>query len=386
MAGDPACGAGWPERLTCCGRIEAWDPSRGCLEQTSVAGREFPVDRANRKIQVLDCTRRQSLPDSGRLGRPWTAAVWTTLVLALGFDIAVLSGFPKLFPWAVGTVQALASALLVGVSVLAFRDKPEARAPEVRVAETSTAPREDRAAKALQRIFGTTVEVVIGVGIVTATLGLISLGGGFSPTGVLSPLQALLTRPYQVVIYVIYMVTTIQFLLGDQLHFGLRTEETHPELPSTNFSFLFIEALTLFGMGASVAANALVPFFAWFLTLLIVDFLWIVLVVVPYHDGKDHWTGATIRAALPKSLSLRWTCSCDRGAACEKMEAYGFWLSTDLLFMAFLLPVAPALTFPSLAKEWSEVIHLGSIALLLVVLLAAVANSRYISPFLGAKL
>ena len=128
-----------------------------------------------------------------------------------------------------------------------------------------------------QTVFYRIYEVVAALSIYEASKGVI-----FSATAsnvVISPLSELFHEPVEFLMFLIFIIISIQFIVGVSKHFESDFSfSSHVSVYAIiNYILIVGEAVSLLAMGISVSSSNIPLFSLWFIALLVIDYFWVLL-------------------------------------------------------------------------------------------------------------
>ncbi len=130
---------------------------------------------------------------------------------------------------------------------------------------------------ATETVFYRIYEVVAALSIYEASRGVIfSL---LPPNAEITPLSALFLDPKEFMLFLIFIITSIQFIVGVSRHFEseISFDKRLNLYPLVNYILVLGEAISLLSMGISVSLGSFSFFSLWFVGLLVIDYIWILL-------------------------------------------------------------------------------------------------------------
>lgn len=195
--------------------------------------------------------------------------------------------------------------------------------------------RSDNKPKAHNDIFFRIYEVIAALSIYEASLGIIS--GTTSAAHVLSPLNSFLFRPQQFVLYFVFLITSIQFMVGTSQHFEIPSKPSNIAGAYALLNYLLIigEAVSLLGMAVSVSENSFLYFAEWYIALLIVDLIWIAVYTVFNMPSYG------LNLTLPHKLNQIGGMFFLRSKILNTVHSY--WVGGDVAYIVFLTVPIPLL-------------------------------------------
>lgn len=134
----------------------------------------------------------------------------------------------------------------------------------------------DRNNSASGDVFYRIYEVVAGLSIYVASQGIIFSGTPASLV-ILSPIKVASSDPVRFLVYLIFIVTSIQFIIGISQHFEFKQSlaSKHGTYSLLNYILIIWQAISMLGMAEAISSNQLVYFAAWYILLLVIDTFWI---------------------------------------------------------------------------------------------------------------
>lgn len=220
--------------------------------------------------------------------------------------------------------------------------------------------------KAYNDIFFRIYEVIAALSIYEASIGVIS--GTTSVAYVVSPLNGFFFRPQQIGLYFVFLITSVQFIVGTSQHFEIPSKHTSIPGPYALLNYLLIlgEGVSLLGMALSVASNSLLYFAEWFISLLMIDLIWIAV----YTVFNMPTYGLSLK--FPYKLNQLESMFFKRSSILQIV--HGYWIEGNVAFVLFLAIPIPLLyeNFPNLQPALNIYIFL----LIIITLAATYVNSK----------
>ena len=184
-----------------------------------------------------------------------------------------------------------------------------------------------------QTVFYRIYEVVAALSIYEASKGVI-----FSETvknAVISPLSDLFLEPVEFLMFLIFIIISIQFIAGVSRHFESDfTFSNHVNVFAfINYILIVGEAVSLLGMGISVFYSDPTIFSVWFIALLAIDYIWILLFRIFRIGifGFKNLLGVKINDI--ESIGRK-----DKNIY---MTVNNYWISADIAFIIYLSIMEP---------------------------------------------
>ena len=138
-------------------------------------------------------------------------------------------------------------------------------------------PKTNSNAHAPEIVFYRIYEVIAALSIYEASRGVIF--SIFAPNSESTPLGALFHNPAEFVLFIVFIIISIQFIVGVSKHFESEFTYTGSLNLYAIFNYILIlgEAIALLSMGISVSLGNIALFSLWFIALLVIDYIWILL-------------------------------------------------------------------------------------------------------------
>jgi hypothetical protein len=130
---------------------------------------------------------------------------------------------------------------------------------------------------ATETVFYRIYEVVAALSIYEASRGVIF--SVLAPNTEITPLSALYHEPGVFMLFLFFIIISIQFIVGVSKHFESYFSSTgHLNVYAiVNYVLILGNAISLLSMGISVSVGNFALFSLWFIALLVVDYIWILL-------------------------------------------------------------------------------------------------------------
>lgn len=209
-----------------------------------------------------------------------------------------------------------------------------------------------------ERVLATVFEVVIGLAIFEASLGILSPNFNRGWITITSPLHVIAAYPIVFLMYVVFIITSVQYLMGGISHF-------HGEIPSIskgtsffNFLLLIGQAITILGMALSIVDRDIVMFSIWYIGLIVMDIVWLGTLVTPIHhiqytfDSIVTTFGKNIIATSKESTSKTNTINPELNI---RRTIYEYWLNGNFSYFAFLLVAEPLVYVKPTGVQYYEI-------------------------------
>lgn len=233
----------------------------------------------------------------------------------------------------------------------------------------------DVKAKANNDIFFRIYEVIAALSIFEASLAVIS--GSTSVAKVISPLNGFYFRPQQIGLYFVFLITSVQFIVGISQHFEIPSKHTSIPGPYALLNYLLIlgEAVSLLGMAISVANNSFLYFAEWFIFLLVIDLIWIAV----YRVFNMPTYGLSLKFSY--KLSQLESMFFKRSNTLNIVHRY--WIEGNVAYVLFLTIPIPLLyeNFPNIQPALNIFIFL----LIIITLVATYINLICLSAINAIK-
>jgi hypothetical protein len=175
-----------------------------------------------------------------------------------------------------------------------------------------------------QTVFYRIYEVVAALSIYEASKG-----------AVISPLSDLFLEPVEFLMFLIFIIISIQFIAGVSRHFESDfTFSNHVNVFAfINYILIVGEAVSLLGMGISVFYGDPTIFSVWFIALLAIDYIWILLFRIFRIGifGFKNLLGVKINDI--ESIGRK-----DKNIY---MTVNNYWISADIAFIIYLSIMEP---------------------------------------------
>ncbi len=207
-----------------------------------------------------------------------------------------------------------------------------------------------------ERVLGSVFEVIIGLAIFEATIGMLSPKFMEGVIKISSPIRVLLTSPATFAIYIVFILTSTQYLMGGSSHLSGAMSEASKSLSFINYLLLIGQAIAILAMALSIVDYEVILFSIWYIVLIIIDILWLGILVLPMHN---------IRSIVDKpSLMIE-----------SKETIYKFWINGNLAYLSFLLIAEPLLYVKPLGFQYYDIL-IVSVLLLMTIISTFFANVK----------
>lgn len=197
-------------------------------------------------------------------------------------------------------------------------------------------------AHAPEIVFYRIYEVIAALSIYEASKGVIF--SIFTPNLESTPLGALFHNPAEFVLFIVFIIISIQFIVGVSKHFESEFAYTGNLNLYAIFNYVLIlgEAIALLSMGISVSLGNIALFSLWFIALLVIDYIWILLFKV-LRIGVFGF-----RKALGAVLTGIGSSAMNEDIIHQAVNKY--WINANISFIMYLAimeTVAKAYVIPS---------------------------------------
>ncbi len=199
-----------------------------------------------------------------------------------------------------------------------------------------------------ERVLGTVFEVLIGLAIFQATIGILSPRFMEGVVMISSPIRVIQTSPATFCIYIVFILTSTQYLLGGSSHLRGVMYEASKSISFINYLLLIGQAIAILAMALSIVDYEVVLFSIWYISLIIIDILWLGTLVLPIHDVRDFFSDLwkVVKEDSEKKDSM-----------IENRETiYKFWINGNLAYLSFLLIAEPLLYVKPLCFQYYDII------------------------------
>jgi hypothetical protein len=217
-----------------------------------------------------------------------------------------------------------------------------------------------------ETVFYRIYEVVAAFSIYEASKGVI-----FSilvPNAEITPLNALFQDPQEFLMFLIFIVMSIQFIVGVSRHFESDFSFlNHMNIYAIiNYVLIVGEAVSLLAMGISVSYGNFALFSLWFIALLVIDYFWILLFKILRVSIYGLKVTPVVAITDIQSTSIDEVKS--------YLTVYKYWIASDIAFIIYLSimdPIAKGYMVPP-----ENFYNIFFILLLIGVLFSTVINSK----------
>lgn len=197
-----------------------------------------------------------------------------------------------------------------------------------------------------ERVLSTVFEVVIGLAIFEASLGILSPAFDLGKITISSPLHIIVASPIVFLMYVIFIMTSVQYLMGGTSHLRGKIPDITKGSSFLNFLLLIGQAITILGMSLSVVDRNIVIFSIWYIGLIIMDVIWLGTLITPFHEKQDESglpsriSGRDIETSNESTTITNATNQEGVGITIYR-SIYTYWVNGNFSFLAFLLLAEP---------------------------------------------
>ena len=209
-----------------------------------------------------------------------------------------------------------------------------------------------------ERVLATVFEVVVGLAIFEASLGILSPNFNQGGITISSPLHVIATSPIVFLLYVVFIITSVQYLMGGISHFHGKIPGISKGTSFLSFLLLIGQAITILGMALSIVDRDIVMFSIWYIGLIIMDIVWLGTLVTPiYHiqytfDSVVTTFGkyniATSKESTPKTIAINPELN-------VRKTIYEYWLNGNFSYFAFLLVAEPLVYVKPTGVQYYEI-------------------------------
>ncbi len=207
-----------------------------------------------------------------------------------------------------------------------------------------------------ERILAAVFEVLIGLAIFEASLGILSFNFAQGEISISSPLHVFLRYPAMSLVYVVFIMTSAQYLMGGASHFrkGLPYSKN---ISFINFLLLIGQAITILGMSLSIVDTNIVMFAIWYIGLIVMDIIWLGTLVTPFHFISYEFSfflrsiGTAFAPDTDKSPPEIIKADAENSS---RKTIYGFWINGNFAYLTFLLVAEPLVYIKPAGQQYFE--------------------------------
>ena len=209
-----------------------------------------------------------------------------------------------------------------------------------------------------ERVLATVFEVVIGLAIFEASLGILSPTFNQGVITITSPLHVIVGYPIVFLMYVVFIITSVQYLMGGTSHFHRNITDISKGTSFFNFLLLIGQAITILGMALSIVDRDIVMFSIWYIGLIVMDIVWLGTLVTPIHYIQYTFylvvttIGKNITAISKETAPKINTINTELNI---RQIIYEYWLNGNLSYFAFLLVAEPLVYVKPTGVQYYEI-------------------------------
>ena len=193
---------------------------------------------------------------------------------------------------------------------------------------------------ASQSVFYRVYEVVAALSVFVASTGVLLNNTSKIPS-VYNPVTIMTSHSVQFLLFIVFVITSIQFIVGTSQHFEL-VELESDDLAISLLRYILItgQAFSLLAMAESVATSSLIEFFNWYIVLLVFDTLWIFISYLNLAEFLRHrnFNRRKLFTSVRRVLKLISISSPDTKI---RRFVYGYWMSANAAYLVILMSVVP---------------------------------------------
>lgn len=230
-------------------------------------------------------------------------------------------------------------------------------------------PKLEKKVHATETVFYRIYEVIAALSIYEASKGIIF--SIFNINTVVTPLDAFFHNPIEFILFLIFVITSIQFIVRVSNHFETRFSASG-ELniySVLNYMLVLGEAITLLSMGIAVSIESIDTFSLWFIALLVIDYVWIILFKVLRIDEFGFTKGLGL---IITSLESKF-----RNKGKIYQEVYSYWINSNITFIIYLSIIEPL--SKGYFNETIQFFYVFMVILLFGTLNSVIVNSKCLS-------
>ena len=220
--------------------------------------------------------------------------------------------------------------------------------------------------RASEVIFYRIYEVIAALAVYVSSTGIIFNQSNQSL--LMSPLQSLTNYPFKFIIYAIFIITSIQYIMGTSKHFEIEGPvfRTHGIFGIVNYTLIMGEASSLLAMGYSVAKYDIILFGVWYIALLVIDSLWVFL----FKIMRITEFGSLYN--LSKKITKIDSLFQNEHKLSSSVSEY--WMKGNIAYIVFLFILEPVLY--GIVVTSSLFIHIFVVLLLIMTAISTFFNSK----------
>lgn len=294
----------------------------------------------------------------------------TILYIILVFVFTEVSGYSYfIFAFYVGVVSSSIILFFSGRSTYLFLGRVNKAMPLIPFESQNSSDRSEKKKRLPRRapdfVFYRIYEVVAAFSIYQASRGLIF--GKATSINELPPIGTFISNPVNFLLYSVFIVTSVQFIIGTSHHFEVESlpyQRRHDDTSIVNYLLMMGEAISLLAMGFAVASGQIASFCGWYIALLLLDIVWIIAfrVLRISEFGYNTKLGKRI-SELDKMFQTR---------ARITNTVNRYWLNGNIAYILYLAIMEPVI--------YNVVLPLGSFYTLFVcVLFFFTAGSTFVN-------